>query len=230
MSYIIFIWDFFFFFFKELFLLFFFFFLFSCIACWAKSPILHFRACSVFYFFVGGSFFDREYEEGGDVRGCRHLVFFSYFFFLPWRREYEREKRENDFSLKCHIRLGSEGRTSRYPAFRERERKVHNWKDPLMVLADKISAPTAMPVRANNSHPNLRAHVGHVEQLASLTVFQLRSFFWLVCCLYSCSPMEREYSAPLFFTISFVSHLLSFNTLTRLPPYIYTIVKRREGK
>ena len=75
-----------------------FFFLFSCIACWAKSPILHFRACSVFYFFVGGSFFDREYEEGGDVRGCRHLVFFSYFFFFL-EVENTREKKEKMISL-----------------------------------------------------------------------------------------------------------------------------------
>lgn len=122
MSYIIFIWDFFFFFLKELFLLFFFFFLFSCIACWAKSPILHFRACSVFYFFVGGNFFDREYEEGGDVRGCRHLVFFSYFFFLPWRREYEREKKRKWFLSQMSHQIGL-GRTDFALSSIQRERE-----------------------------------------------------------------------------------------------------------
>jgi hypothetical protein len=39
---------------------------------------------------------------------------FSCFLFFPLE---SRKKRENDFSLKCHIRLDSEGRTWRYAAF-----------------------------------------------------------------------------------------------------------------
>ena len=55
--------------------------------------------------------------------------------------------------------------------------QVRLQKDPLMVLADKISAPTGQ-----DHVQQLEAHVGGAddEQLASLTVFQLRSFL-LTC-------------------------------------------------
>lgn len=58
--------------------------------------------------------------------------------------------------------------------------QVRLQKDPLMVLADKISAHR---LTSQDQVQQLEAHVGGAddEQLASLTVFQLRSF--LLTCL-----------------------------------------------